>query len=315
MGQKVKGYRRGSDYGRSTNVKGTISESRSNRKKNQYKGWGFEVNPVGQYGWTQGSSGNSEEEYGLEWIRKRERRQGVEEVRESYGCRSNGRGVKGTKLSGYTVYGEYLVLGEKESYDNKAERRREAKLNRRVVHYRRRWRCGRKRKRVSVHNRREKYDEKKEVKRLMRNTAGRRKRRRMRGKERVKQTVTHENMAQAVARSGIVPNEVRRSKRVARELEGTLGHIEVRRERKARMTAHASRYVTKGGKSVKDGYRGYKVTVKGVVGGAIRTITYTDHSGVIPNGTKQARMGSHDTVAKTSVGTRGVRVEYCYGRG
>ena len=57
------------------------------------------------------------------------------------------------------------------------------------------------------------------------------------------------------------------------------------------------------------------MTVKGVIGGSMRKMTYVDQMGVTPKGTKRARMGSHDTVANTTVGTRGVHVEYCYGRG
>ena len=315
MGQKVKGYRRGSDYGRRTNRKG-----RKVGGGDGYGGWAFAVNPVGTYGWTQGSAATSEGRYGAQWRNRRRRRKGVEEVRASHGCVSNGCGVQGTPSAGLVVHGEYRVLGKG---DAGLEKKRAASLSRRVVHYRKRWGCGRRRNRRSVGDRRAFHGEEKEVVRLVEGTAGRRKRSGATPSERAGTAVTRENRAQAVARSGRRPSEVRRAKRIARELEGTLHHREVRRERKARMSRHAtssgkgrqdgSMFTAKDG--ARDGYRGYKVTVKGVLGGSMRTMTYRDQKGVMPRGTKRARRGGHDEVAKTTVGTRGVRVEYCYGRG
>ena len=254
----------------------------------------------------------------------RRRRKGVEEVRAAHGCVSNGCGVKGTPAAGYVIYGEYRVLG---AGDVALEKKRASALSRRVVHYRKRWGCGRRRNRRSVVDRRAYHGEEKEVQRLVEGTAGRRKRSHV-SKEvpRERTAVTRENRAQAVARSGRRPSEVRRAKRIARELEGTLSHREVMRERKARMSRHATSSAkgrqdgSRGGAGVvsggeREGYRGYKVRVKGVLGGAMRTMTYTDQKGVMPRGTKRARRGGHDAVAKTTVGTRGVRVEYCYGRG
>ena len=318
MGQKVKGYRRGSDYGRRTNRKGRNPEEVGA----SYGGWAFAVNPVGRYGWDQGSAQRSENGYGKGRRQAATRRKGVEEVRRAHGCVSNGAGVTGSHDGGYVVYGEYRVLGAGE---REVERKRSAALGRRTVHYRRRWGCGRQRRRRSVAHRRKVAGEDKEVERLTEGTAGRRKRSGG-GREvgrRDQMAVTRENRAQAVARSGRRPSETRRAKRRARELEGTLSHREVRRERKAMMARHAmssgkGRQEGRPGTGVeggRNGYRGYKVTVKGVMGGAMRTRTYRDQKGVMPRGTKRARRGARDEVAATTVGTRGIRVEYCYGRG
>ena len=65
----------------------------------------------------------------------------------------------------------------------------------------------------------------------------------------------------------------------------------------------------------KGGYYGYRVTVKGTLNGGRRTRTYERQKGTVPGGTKRARVRMGEEVAKTTVGTRGVRVEYCYGRG
>ena len=319
MGQKVKGYRRGSDYGRRTNRKGRHPEE----ARASYRGWNFEVNPVGRSGWDQGSAGGTERSYGKQRRGAAARRKGVEEVRLAHGAVSNGCGVGGSPEVGYVVYGEYRRLGAGEAG---RERAREAALARAAVHQRRRRGCGRRRRRRSVASRRAQHGEEGEVVRLVEGTAGRRKRSPAAAAGAGAATaVTRENRAQAVARSGRRPCEGRRAKRRARELEGTLSHREVRRERKARMARHATSSA-KGRQSGREagsaaggrkrvGYRGYKVTVKGVLGGAMRTRTYRDQKGVMPRGTKRARRGARDAVAETTVGTRGIRVEYCYGRG
>lgn len=60
------------------------------------------------------------------------------------------------------------------------------------------------------------------------------------------------------------------------------------------------------------GYYGYKVTVVGTLDGGRRTKKMVMWRGTVPKSTKGARRGSAEGVAKTSVGTMGVRVEYCY---
>jgi hypothetical protein len=64
--------------------------------------------------------------------------------------------------------------------------------------------------------------------------------------------------------------------------------------------------------TVRGGYYGYKVTVIGTRGGSRRTKKSVRWRGTVPKSTKGARIGSAEGVAKTTVGTMGVRVEYCY---
>ena len=86
---------------------------------------------------------------------------------------------------------------------------------------------------------------------------------------------------------------------------------EEKREKKERRKGKEK----KGEKKRKGGYYGYRVTVKGTLNGGRRTRTYERQKGTVPGGTKRARVRMGEEVAKTTVGTRGVRVEYCYGRG
>lgn len=61
------------------------------------------------------------------------------------------------------------------------------------------------------------------------------------------------------------------------------------------------------------GYYGYRVTVKGPLNGARRTTRRERGLGTVPGSLKSGRIGTAEGVAKTSVGTRGVQVAYCYG--
>jgi hypothetical protein len=70
--------------------------------------------------------------------------------------------------------------------------------------------------------------------------------------------------------------------------------------------------VEKSRQQVRGGYYGYKVTVIGTRDGSRRTKKVVMWMGTVPKSTKGARIGSAEGVAKTSVGTMGVRVEYCY---
>ena len=117
---------------------------------------------------------------------------------------------------------------------------------------------------------------------------------------------------------------IRRESR--KRLIGGRDHRKVRRERERRRGSHAKRSSRgrkrrgmeeekKEEKKRKGGYYGYRVTVKGTLNGGRRTRTYERQKGTVPGGTKRARVRMGEEVAKTTVGTRGVRVEYCYGRG
>ena len=120
-------------------------------------------------------------------------------------------------------------------------------------------------------------------------------------------------------RSGRRNVEERRCKMVARKREGTTDHRKERGEVEKRREKHATKSL-KGRKQRRErkkttGYYGYKITVKGTRGGARRPRTYVTQKGKRLRGRKKGRRMSHEQVAKTTVGTLGVRVQYCYGRG
>jgi hypothetical protein len=311
MGQKVKGYRRNTEYGTRTNKQPSDKESR--------KGWEYKVNPKGRVGWNIGTSGRKEKGYGSERRRGKKRRTEVEEVRRTEGMWTNGRGRKGGMDKGYVVYGEYYTrekgntrnvneraLGKERSRRKRERRRRKRETNRGV---------NVKRERTELNSRRKEEGLDKEKKdREKRLEKGKRKRRSER--------------CGVVALSGRKNMSSRRAKRRARERERGRNHIERRRNRERRRTEHGTKSengrkrlgaegdVGKGEKGVeKKGYYGYKVTVKGRLEGSRRSMKYERRKGKIPRGTKRARIRTGEEVAKTTVGTLGVRVEYCYGLG
>ena len=167
-----------------------------------------------------------------------------------------------------------------------------------------------------------------------------------------KEKVRTEARAVVVVRGGVRRIERRRVKRRIRKREGSgRKHRQVRREWGGRRKAHARKSkngrVVKGArnrrgplasrkpsreassdekrglsmakafepKERKGGYYGYRVTVKGTLGGSLRTKRIVRSIGTVPESIKSARIGTAEGVAKTSVGTRGVQVAYCYGRG
>ena len=136
--------------------------------------------------------------------------------------------------------------------------------------------------------------------------------------------------AEAVARSGRMPTGERRTKLIARELERGLNHVEVRRQvenvRKhhAKSSSHGRKSPRGQGGSDRErtpdgrrsgGYYGYQLVIKGPLGGARRTMIKVIQQGTVPRGTKQARRTTSFEHAKTKIGTIGVKVTYCYGRG
>ena len=324
MGQKVGGYRRNVPYGKETRL---LSQ-----------GWTFEVNPKGRVGWNTGTSGRKEKEYGEELNESRRLRKELEEVRKLYGCESNGLGRKGTKQTGYTVYGEYRSGENKPSSTSGAKlkgyktRRNEDQLivalERVVRSYEAKRKCKVDRKRTNLKDRRKKkgietvWNEKEERKSVLGYSSKRRK---------------AEERCETIALSGVRPVAQRRANRMVRELEGNMNHIEILRNREGLTTHHArsSQYGRKRlgevdpmnlihsqnkeneetDSSKKGGYYGLNVTVKGPLEGSRRTLSYVVQRGTVPRGTKRARIMMSHEHAKTTYGTLGVRVTYCYGRG
>jgi len=332
MGQKVGGYRRNVPYGKETLLLETDQTSK--------KGWIFEVNPKGKVGWNRGTSGTKEKEYGKELSGARRLRQEVEERRRASGCESNGLGRKGTQERGYLVYGEYTSgrgnLVETGSRDQEKrgslrEGRKRTRLSRKggvdslsksdlsvarervARNYEKKRQAKVERKRTNLKDRRKEKGletEKEERKSVLSGYSSKR----VKGDER----------CEAIALSGVIPTTKRRTNLIVRELERGLNHREVLRNREALRRHHAKSSQTgrkRLGEVARDssqpqgGYYGLKVTVKGPLEGARRTTTYVIQLGTVPRGTKRARRRINHEHAKTKVGTVGVRVTYCYGRG
>jgi len=332
MGQKVGGYRRNVPYG-----KETVRVSREKEGQTKERSWRFEVNPKGRVGWNRGTAGRTEKEYGESVSDGRRLRKELEEVRKGFGCESNGLGRKGRKTRGYQVYGEYThpernegrkpreggVEGEKA--EGGKEKVRKKKRNLKKPYGERELRVGRERVRRKYEKRR-----KAKIERKRTNLKERRKEKGLEGEKKERKLVLgysskrrkSTERCEAVTLSGILPTGQRRTNLIVRELESGLNHMEVMRNMENRRNHHAksSQYGRKKRnpgmeKGEKYGYYGYQVRVKGPLGGARRTMSYVIQNGTVPRGTKKARRRTNSEHAKTKIGTIGVKVTYCYGRG
>lgn len=154
-----------------------------------------------------------------------------------------------------------------------------------------------------------------------------------RKKKERKGEVRREAMAVVVVRGGVMRMERRMVKRriMKREKAGR-DHMRVRRDWGKRRKQHGkkSKYgrveaqetgvrsqgvASSGLVKRQGGYYGYRVRVKGPLNGSRRTKKKERGNGTVPESMKKGRIGTAEGVAKTSVGTRGVQVAYCYGRG
>jgi hypothetical protein len=332
MGQKVGGYRRNVPYGHETSL---LSGEDQGKKE---RGWMFDVNPNGRVGWNMGTSGRKEKEYGKSLSDGRRLRKELEEVRRASGCESNGLGRKGTKETGYVVYGEYtsgsLGKGKPGSTQVNGQDARAKKRSRLSSKLRETSELLVARERVTMN-----YEKKRQVKveRKRTNLKDRRKEKGLEGDKEERRSVLGysskrmkaEERAEAIALSGRIPTAKRRTNLIVRELESGLNHMEVLRNRESLRTHHAkssrrgrkrlgevdNRGSRKEAGVKKGGYYGFNVTVKGPLEGARRTMAYVIQLGTVPRGTKRARMMMTHEHAKTKVGTVGVRITYCYGRG
>jgi hypothetical protein len=336
MGQKVGGYRRNVPYGQESLLLGNVGASQRKTKK---VGWIFDVNPKGVVGWNRGTSGTKERDYGKELSHSRRLRKELEEVRRAFGCESNGLGRKGTGQTGYVVYGEYTGVregsGRKDQGESdqgvqeksgkafrlmgKGSREGLSKVDLLVA-----------RERVAIQ-----YEKKRKIKvdRQRTNLKERRKEKGLEGEKEERKSVLGvssskrvkgEERCEAVALSGVVPITKRRTNLIVRELEAGLNHMEVLRTREGLRRHHAKSSQTgrkrlgeveRETRRLQGGYYGFHVAVKGPLEGARRTMAYVIQLGTVPRGTKRARRRTTHEHAKTKVGTVGVRVTYCYGRG
>jgi len=336
MGQKVGGYRRNVPYGQESLLLSTNSSS------GKQSGWIFDVNPKGVVGWNRGTSGTKEREYGKELSEARRLRKELEEVRRSSGCESNGLGRKGTRQSGYFVYGEYT--GGSNGLAHEKGDSVQGGLDKGSTSSTKRVRSTGKGgvERLSTNDlsvarervaRNYESQRKTKVERKRTNLKDRRKEKGLEGEKEERKSVLvgysskrvkGEERCEAIALSGVIPITKRRTNLIVRELESGLNHIEVLRNREGLRRHHAKSSQTgrkrlgemeRVSPRMKGGYYGLKVIVKGPLEGARRTIAYVIQLGTVPRGTKRARRRTTHEHGKTKIGTVGVRVTYCYGRG
>lgn len=339
MGQQVKGYRRNARYG-----------GPSNRRDGKGVGGHWEVNPPRQYGWRQSGSGLTSKEYGRGIGMGTEMRKRVEEAMQGAGYRTNGRVRRGNEHVGYVVRGEYrksrrteekgkgVGRGRKEEGKGWIEKERRRTRSRRVrgMELEMGRRIGR--ERVNREYRVGGLGLLRECKiawqLVKRRDRGYREQPKRENSKTTKKVRTHgvkrrrQARAVAVVRTGLMNMEGRRVKRFVRkrELAGRK-QTQARRQREGRMRYHARSISTKYGRReavetegskgglVLGGYYGYKVTVIGPRDGARRTKKVVRGVGTVPQSRKVGRIGISEGIAKTSIGTRGVRVTYCYGVG
>jgi hypothetical protein len=184
-----------------------------------------------------------------------------------------------------------------------------------LFYYEKKRKVKRERSLVNRKSFRRKEEGRKEERKIRRNSTKNRRKR----NEHVE--VTHLNLGIAVVLIGSINVEKRRVNRLKKErTEEGLNHMQVIKEREARCTIHrtlSSNGCQKAGIGTKSegGYYGYRFQIKGTIDGSRRSLKYEIKAGVIPNGTKRARVTYAEGVAKTSVGSVGLRVEYCYSLG
>lgn len=309
MGQKVSGYRRKVPYGTKTVTRDREQEPRS---------WMFRVNPKGRVGWNLGDAGRTEADYGEEVNRGHLVRQQIEECRKGFGCVSNGRGRKGTWKTGYQVYGEYTYGDREDRWASGVESKDNVKENPEEFRQRRqeaRLRLSRKlaqERQVRVERNRVDLKRRREGNPAQREEKKERKARRLPGRKREKPG----ERVDAVVLSGSRPIQERRAKLIANELEAGIHHLESRRKveklRKAKTKLAGGRPKDKGQGT---GPYGYQIQAKGPLGGARRTRVYLIQEGKLPLGSTQGLTRTSLKHAKTSIGTIGVKVTYCYGLG
>jgi hypothetical protein len=133
--------------------------------------------------------------------------------------------------------------------------------------------------------------------------------------------VSQEGRAGALVLNARKPSSERLSKVVARQLEDSRKHSDVRSQRRSmlRVMDESDRgrvdYASIISGKVANrsgGYRGYRIVTKGTIDGGRRTRKEVIANGVLPLSTITSPISYGYKQAKTKTGTRGVHVMYCY---
>lgn len=287
MGQKVKGFRRDARIGQTGYVVGRkqkkkrVSQQRSIRGEYEIqdavrgeKGLG----PVkGRYNIGGNLSGNTEKSYGRTSRKEEQRKKRVLEWRQAQGSEVNRRERKGDGLSGYVREGEYRGKQprvQRERRERIRQRERGRKVHRERID------------RGEVRLQRKRKKERRQ--RIRAGGVGRR----MGEKRRV-----------ATLLSGYRPREARVGRRRTRQRE-KVGKEHRKRRREFRGRRSRRRGTDRKGRQK----RGYGVRVRGLRNGSRRTKEW--NTGRRGSSSKTIQRKEWEGVAKTSVGTRGVKIRY-----
>lgn len=128
-------------------------------------------------------------------------------------------------------------------------------------------------------------------------------------------TFTREGVATRVVLTGRYPCAPRRAQLAERRMAKGRKHREARMRRKVLREYHATESVYGLKLPGKAGsYRGYRVTRNGTLDGGLRTMRRSYGVGSVPWSSMEAVRSVGQRQARTSAGTIGVSVVYCYGR-
>ena len=283
MGQKVKGFRRDSIRGQTSTVKGRKKNPRKKERRRRHREKKSDalrgeagLGPVKGRS-RSGNEGGSEKTYGENQRTQSQRKQTVEDWRRAQGSEVNRRERTGDTASGYVRQGEYRGKAPRTQRERR-ERRRQGERGKKVH-----------RQRVDRGEVRQQRKRNKERRRRMRaGGVGRR----MGEKRRV-----------ATRRSGLRPREARVGRRRTRQRE-KVGKEHRKRRREFRGRRNQRRGSDRKGRQK----RGYGVCVRGPRNGSRRTKEWK--AGRKGSSSKNLPRKEWEGVAKTSVGTRGVKVIY-----
>lgn len=284
MGQKVKGFRRDAIMGQTRYVVGRKQKKNAVQKRRTRGSYQTQEARRGENGrgpvkgqYPTGAQGASEKRYGRSHRKEEQRKTRVREWRQAQGSEVNRRERKGDGYSGYVREGEYRGKQPRTQRERR-ERRRQSERQRKVH-----------RERVDRGEVRLQRKRKKERRRRMRaGGIGRR----MGEKRRV-----------ATIRSGYRPREARVGRRRTRQRE-KVGKEHRKRRREYRGRRSRRRGTDRKGRQ----NRGYGVRVRGLRNGSRRTKEW--HTGRRGSSSKNLQVKEWEGVAKTSVGTRGVKVRF-----
>ena len=293
MGKKSTGLRRNSEHG-------TVMVTPGSR----HYDWKVKVNPPAMTGWSSSMEPIEKANYAASRWQQKTRMGLTKERLASKQVVSNGVGVTGSARNGYVVYGSYR---EKEAVPT-----RKPAVERLAIQLEKQRGTSVRIERLSRKQRIQEQCQDPSVKKEYTKFKTQVSKMRLRCRSR---RLSMDRRADGVFRSGRRPASERVCNRTRIQLEDTVYHKKVLRTMKRLMDVFSktNQFGRKMPNKVSPGgYFGYKRKVNGTIGGALRSGSYVDQLGRMPLTTKAAKIDSTMEIAKTSVGTLGIHVHYCY---